>query len=77
MMGVEPAADAGDRRAEREGRDLERAHVEAHQVGDALVVVHRGDGDAEPRREQQPDQDRHAARRTAATVGSRMKAVTG
>ena len=27
-------------RAEREGRDLKRAHVDAHEVGDALVVMH-------------------------------------
>ena len=40
-------------RTEREGRDLERAHVEAHQVGDALVVMDRGDRDAKAGRKQQ------------------------
>ena len=48
MMRVKPAADAGDHRAEYKSGDLERAHVEPHEVGDALVVVHGGDGDSKP-----------------------------
>jgi hypothetical protein len=54
MMGVKPAADRGDDRSEHERRDLEGAHVDAHEVGNLLVVVHGGHRDAEPRREQQP-----------------------
>ena len=63
VMRVKPSPDAGDGRAEREGGNLERAHVEAHQVGDALVVMDRGDRNAKARRKQQPHQHRDAERK--------------
>ncbi len=56
MMRVEPSPDAGNDRAEREGGNLERTHVEAHQVGDALVIMDRGDRDTKAGRKQQPNQ---------------------
>src|SRR5947207_1767228 len=52
MMRIEPSPDAGNNRAEREGSNLECAHVEAHKVGDALVIMDRGDRDAKASREQ-------------------------
>ena len=61
-MCVKPSADAGDDRSEREGGNLERTHVKAHQVGDAFVVMHGGDRDAKPGRKQQPDENRDAER---------------
>ena len=60
MMRIDAAADAGDQRSERKGRDLEAAHFDAHQVGDPLVVMHRARRDAEAGGEQQPDQQHHA-----------------
>src|SRR6202022_4299873 len=54
MMGIEPAADPGEPGAERERGDLKRAHVEAHEVGHAFVVMHCRDGDAKSRGEKQP-----------------------
>ncbi len=64
MMSVEAAADAGDGRAEREGGDLEPAHVDAHEIGHPLIIVQRGHRDAEAGGEQQPyqhDDDRGRA----------------
>ena len=51
------------RGTEREGGDLERAHVEAHQIGHALVVMDCGNRDAKARRKQQPNQHRHTERK--------------
>ncbi len=64
MVRIEPAADPGDGRSDGEGGDLKAAHVEAHEIGHTLVVVHGGDRDAEAGREQQPDQNRDCQRRT-------------
>jgi hypothetical protein len=60
MMRIEPSSDAGNNRTEHEGGNLERTHVEAHQVGDALVIMDRGDRDAKAGSKQQPNQHRDA-----------------
>ena len=51
-MRVKPTADAGERGTDREGRDLKRPHVEAHQIGHALVIVDCGNRDAKARGKQ-------------------------
>ena len=63
MMRVEPSPDAGNNRTEREGGNLERPHVEAHQVGNALVVMDRGDRDAKAGGKQKPNQHRDSERK--------------
>ena len=63
MVCIEPARDAGDDRAEREGGDLEGPHVEAHEVGDALVVAHGGERDAEAGGEEQADDEEDRERK--------------
>ena len=62
VMGIKCAAEAGDGRAQREGRHPGGADIDAEHVGHRLVVVDRGQGQAEPRPRQQEDEGHDAKR---------------
>ena len=59
VVGIERSPDAGDCGAQRERGDLECPGIEPHQIGHALIVMHGGHRDAEPRREQHADDCEH------------------
>ena len=48
-MRVKRAGDAGDRRAEPEGQQLDPHHVDAHHLGGGFVLMDRIHGAAEAR----------------------------